>query len=234
MALTRLRLNVVPDEDDSMCATIWVSVQIGENCVSFVLDSGARRSQVRHALARTWPVLGADRSNTVFSERLDPYVQAPPLRLGDLRIENLEMSWVRGDAPGTHNLLGLDVLRHHSCLLDLEEQTLTLDGPTDAVASMMPLYLDDAGHAYLDVVMGTETASAVWDTVAGITVVDTSLIARHPPLFHEVEPTSGTDGAGQTRRTRTYIMGSVRIAGVSFEEQKVAAVDLGATNATLD
>jgi hypothetical protein len=183
MALTRLRLNVVPDEDDPMCATIWVSVQIGENCVPFVLDSGARRSQVRDDLARTWPVLGADRSNTVFSEHLDPYVQAPPLRLGDLRIENLEMSWVRGDAPGTHNLLGLDVLRHHSCLLDLKEQTLTLDGPTDAIGSMMPLYLD---------------------------------------------------GAGQTRQTGTYIMGSVRIAGVSFEEQKVAAVDLGAANATLD
>lgn len=97
----------------------------------------------------------------------------------------------------------------------------------------MPLYLDEVGHAYLDVVMGSVTASAVWDTGAGITVVDTSLIAQHPELFDEVEPTRGIDGVGQTQQTPTYIMGPVSIAGVSFEAQKIAAVDLTAANARL-
>lgn len=101
----------------------------------------------------------------------------------------------------------------------------------DAVAPMMPLYMNDAGHAYLDVAIGPETVSAVWDTGAGITVVDASLIARHPALFNEVEPTTGMDGARQTHQTRIYIMGSVEISGVSFEAQNVADADLRAANA---
>ncbi|MHA7144985.1 aspartyl protease family protein [Arthrobacter sp. TmT3-37] len=233
MALTHLSLDVVPDEDDPACATIWVSLQVGEDSVPFVLDSGARRSQVLDDLATDWPISGADRSHTVFSEHMDSYVKAPPLRLGDLRIENLQMSRIRSDGPGAHNLLGLDVLRHHSCLLDLKEQTLTLDGPAEATASIMPLYLDEVGHAYLDVEMGSETASAVWDTGAGITVIDISLIAQYPALFNEVAPTIGTDGAGQTQQTSTYIMGPVSIAGALFEAQKIAAVDLSTANATL-
>ncbi|MBG6218609.1 hypothetical protein IWX75_003096 [Arthrobacter sp. CAN_A6] len=234
MVATHLPLDVVPDEDDPLCATVWVTVEVGEDRIPFVLDSGARRSQVRADLASNWPVLSEDKSYTVFSERRSLYVTAPPLRLGELLIEDLEVSRALDDAVGAHNLLGLDVLRHHSCILNLAEKTLTLDGPTDTTGATMPLYLDDVGHAYLDVVVESETASAVWDTGAGITVVDTSLIAQHPQMFYQVDPTSGTDGAGQTQQTPTYIMGPVTTAGVSFEAQKVAAVDLSAANATLD
>lgn len=234
MVATHLPLDVVPDENDPLCATVWVTVRLDEDRIPFVLDSGARRSQVRADVASNWPVLSEDRSHTVFSELQSVYVAAPPLLLGELRIEGLEVSRAPGDDAGAHNLLGLDVLRHHSCLLNLAEQTLTLDGPTDITGATIPLYLDDVGHAYLDVAMEAGTASAVWDTGAGITVVDTSLIAQHRQMFDKVRPTTGTDGAGQTQQTPTYIMGPVSIAGATFEAQKVAAVDLSAANATLD
>jgi hypothetical protein len=233
MVATHLSLDVVPDGDDPLCATVWIAVHVGEDRIPFVLDSGARRSQVRADLASSWPALSEDKSHTVFSEHQSLYVKAPPLRLGELCIEDLEVSRVPHDAAGVYNLLGLDVLRHHSCLLNLAEQTLTLNGPTDTTGVTTTLYLDDVGHAYLDVVMGSQTLSAVWDTGAGITVVDTSLITQHPQMFNEANPTNGTDGAGQTQQTPTYIMQPVTIAGFSFEAQKVAAVDLSAANATL-
>lgn len=170
----------------------------------------------------------------MFFEHVEPCVKAPLLRLRDLRIENLEMSLVQSEGPAAHNLLGLDVLHHHRCLLDLNEQSLTLDGPMDTAASTMPLYLDEVGHAYVDVLVGSATASGVWDTGAGLTLVDTSLVAQHPRLFDEVAPMSGTDGAGQTHLTPTYFLGLVGIAGIPFEAQRIAAIDLSGANATFE
>lgn len=53
MAVTHLPLDVVPDEDDPVCATVWISLQIEGDCVPFLLDSGARRSQVLGDVAST-------------------------------------------------------------------------------------------------------------------------------------------------------------------------------------
>ncbi len=234
MPTTRVPLDVVFDEEDASCATTCVRVLIEDASVSFVLDSGARRSQVLDDIAGDWPVVGVESSNTVFSEHLDRRVAAPALRLGDLRIEGLEMSRVSSTGAGARNLLGLDVFRHHSCLLDLARQTLALGEQPDFMSftEVMPLYLDEVGHAYLDVVVGSELVSAVWDTGGRITVVDTALLARRPALFEEVEPTVGIDAVGQTQQIPIYLMGPVSIAGVVFEEQKVAVIDLSAANAT--
>lgn len=146
------------------------------------------------------------------------------------------MTRVPAAGPGARNLLGLDVLRRHSCLLDVDRKLLTLDAQPDPVTfgSLMPLYLDDVGHAYIDVIIGGDSMSAVWDTGAGITVVDCTLVERHPDLFEKVAPTDGTDAAGNSQQTLTYRMAPVTIGGVSLAEQKVAAVDLSAANATLD
>ncbi len=138
------------------------------------------------------------------------------------------MTQVASSVAGAHNLLGLDVLRHHSCLLNLSRRTLTLDEQPDLTqfSKLTPLHLDEVGHAYLEVILEAKPVSAVWDTGAGITIVDAALVERHPRLFEEVAPTVGTDAAGHSQQTATYMMGAVSIGGVAFAEQKVAAIDL--------
>lgn len=232
MEAVHVPLLITPDPDEPSCATIEVCVRIGDLPLTFGLDSGARRSQILDDISSQWPVRGTEVSHTVFSEHVDSYVEAPLLHLGGLEIRGLEMTRIGHTTPGAQNLLGLDVLQHHRCLLDLTSETLTLNAAVDGIA-MMPLYLDEVGHAYLDVCMGDELESAVWDTGAGITIVDTSLVARHPQFFTEVEPTTGTDAAGQTEETPTYLMAPVSIGGVAFEAHKVAAIDLAGANANL-
>jgi predicted aspartyl protease len=228
-----LSLEVIPDKDDVACADVWLQIQVAGRPVPFILDSGARRSQITADQTEGMlPIVSGDASRTVFGQRDDDLISVPSLTVGDLQVQDLVMTQVDPDAPGARNLLGLDVLGQHSCRLDLTAGTLTLNAAPGS-ARVMPLFLGPAGHAYLDVALGGRTAAAVWDTGAGITVVDETFIAQNPESFTETEPTTGMDASGATAETRTYLMSGARIGGEPFAAHKVAAVDLSTANASL-
>ena len=95
------------------------------------------------------------------------------------------------------------------------------------------LILDDRFHPYVEVYCGEHKASAVWDTGAGITVVDIAFIADHPDLFQEAGASTGTDATGLQVETPMFMMAASMIGMTAFPACKVAGVDLSRLNASI-
>jgi hypothetical protein len=138
--------------------------------------------------------------------------------------------------PAVRNLLGMDLLKTFQCHFLFDEARVLLgtgeEAPTGA--QLLPLTLGSKSHPYLDVQWETATASAVWDSGAGITVVDAALIARYPALFSSAGQSTGTDATGARQETPMYRMVGPTIGGVRFPALRVAAVDLAPVNARID
>ncbi|HEX5440935.1 MAG TPA: hypothetical protein VFW76_08630, partial [Ktedonobacterales bacterium] len=61
-----------------------------------------------------------------------------------------------------------------------------------------------------------------------------NFITRHPTLFQPAGQSTGTDSAGVSVETPMFMMAATQIGGYNFPALKVAGVDLGGVNATLE
>lgn len=107
--------------------------------------------------------------------------------------------------------------------------------PIESVESVIlnDLFLDERYHPYIDINFKQFTAKAVWDTGAGITVVDINFIYQFPALFQESGKSIGTDGSGTKMETPMFNMKLFRIGDYIFPSLKVAGVDLSLLNSTI-
>jgi predicted aspartyl protease len=227
-------LIVVPDEDDDDFAELAVDGTIDARPYRFMLDTGAGRTHVvADDYTRSLAAVGRHTASGVFSPIDDEVVRLGEVAVGPLQRGPLDASRGGDDRPDGHNLLGMDVLRHYRCLFRFAHQRLEVD-PTQEPAVTLPLHLDDAGHPYVEVGFPGVDAHAVWDTGAGVTVVDAGFLARHRELFHERAPTRGSDATGTEQQTPMHEVVESVIGGVRFAPHTVAAVDLAAVNATLE
>jgi hypothetical protein len=222
-----------PDPDDPNCADIMVDALIAGRSYSLRLDTGAARTQLLadDHLARL-TTLGRDTSAGAFGQPQDrDIVTIGDLSMGDLDVPPLDV--VRVDAPGQQSLLGMDVLREHRCEFRFDDEMLVLDGASWPATSL-DLQLDDRGHVYIELGWDTATASACWDSGAGITVVDRAFRLRYAELFSDAGRSAGTDSTGTQFAATTFTMAGPRVAGVQFPASKVAVIDLSPLNRELE
>lgn len=225
-------LLISPDPDDPGCADIGVDGTIGGRPYRFVLDTGAARTQVvADAFTAGAEPLGRIESSGVFRARDQALIRLPDVMVGPIHRRSVEALRVEADALGARNLLAMNVLRHYRCDFSFDEARLRVGGA--APAGTRPLWMDEAGHPYVDVDFPQVAAATVWDTGAGITVVDQGFVGRHPGLFQPAAPSEGIDATGARVRTPTYLMAESSIGGSVFAAHRVAAVDLTPANATL-
>jgi hypothetical protein len=241
-----LALIVAPDEDDDEAAAILVDGAVDGHPYRFLLDTGAARTSLRYdAYTATLPRIGAHTSSGVFAAGAYDLIAVPRVELGP--ISRSDVTLVR--APeGSHdrgNLIGMDLLRDRRCHFLFGENRLVIDsddGPAngaEATRLLQPLFLDGKAHPYIEVSFGevsfgVQTAMAVWDTGAGITVADASFIEQHPAHFQAVGYSTGTDSTGTEQRTPMYLMAATTIGGRAFPPLRVAGVDLSAVNAGIE
>lgn len=83
----------------------------------------------------------------VFAASANPLVVVPALAVGPLAAATLEVERVDAGQPGAHNLLGMNVLRHHCCRFRFDRNTLWLERSPAADADRA-LLVDPAGHPY--------------------------------------------------------------------------------------
>jgi hypothetical protein len=129
----------------------------------------------------------------------------------------------------------MNLLKEFRLHFHFDENRVSVDAHDDweDSAEHQDLFLDAKYHPYLDVQFGAEKAHAVWDTGAGITVVDTNFITAHPAFFQEVGQSIGTDSSGSQAKTPMFVMSSAVIADRMFPPLRVAGVDLSFVNSTL-
>jgi gag-polyprotein putative aspartyl protease len=229
----KIPMLIHPDPDDPNCADIMVDAVIAGRPYSLRLDTGAARTQLlADSHLAELATLGRDTSAGAFGQPHDrDIITIGDLTIGDLDVPPLDV--VRVDAPGQQSLLGLDVLRQHRCQFRFDDEMLVLDGPRMPRASL-DLQLDDRGHVYIELGWDDATASACWDSGAGITVVDRAFRLRHPELFSDAGRAAGTDSTGAQFAAPTFTMAGPHIAGVGFPPSKVAVIDLSPLNRELE
>ncbi len=208
-----------------------VQCRVNGSTEMFVLDSGAARTTVVRDEALQLELSGeVDEAGGVFGPAVIERGIVGELGLGPVSISGLSVSVMPANGIA-RNLLGIDVLGHFCWRLSLDAKTLTIN--PDAEHPRNKLQIGERGHAYVDVVWEQHRASACWDTGAGITVVDSGFVARHPHLFTALGSSQGTDAHGRTEHTPTFVMASPTIGGQRFEPHPIAAVDLSAINASV-
>jgi hypothetical protein len=130
----------------------------------------------------------------------------------------------------------MDLLKDHCFHFFFAESRVAVDPPYESGPGypLQDLFLGSRFHPYVPVRFGEREASAVWDTGAGITVVDLGLIRENPDHFQEEGRSRGTDSGGAQMDTPMFLMTGMTIANHLFPPHRVAGVDLGPVNATTE
>ncbi len=233
--MSKLKLIIVEDVEDKECAEVLVSAMIEGDEFEFLLDTGAGTSSIRNSeFTLNYPVVKSKQSSGVFSSNNEQVIRIPSVRLGPIRKENVEFTRVDHD-NGKPNLIGMNVLKDYALHFDFHYHAVDVN-PDDAryVRDCNELFVDDKYHPYVNVKFGDISASAVWDTGASITIVDSAFIQQNPSYFEEIGSSNGTDANGSSMQTPLFNVKGLVVDGFLFPNHHVASVDLSHVNATIE
>lgn len=230
-------LVIQPDDEDAEAAAVLVDGTVGGRPYRFLLDTGAAVSSVGFDdYTSTFERVGMNSSSGVFDRRGEDMITVPHIQLGPIAKSNFTLVRAANAGPDARNLIGMDLLKDYCCHFRFDEQRVIVD-PTDVdehSERYHELMLGNRFHTYVGVRLGAMDARAVWDSGAGITVVDVGLIERHPAYFQEVGQSQGTDSTGAQMPTAMFVMSGAVIGGRAFSPHRVAAVDLSHVNAATE
>ena len=228
---------IAPDAEDADAAEVLVDGAIAGRPYRFLLDTGAARSRVEYDdYTSSFAAVGSNHAAGVFGEHSEEMITVPEIALGSLAKRDFTL--VRGSPQAEHarNLIGMDFLKDYRCHFRFDTHQVTVDGSADMGRGLAPhvLLLGARFHPYVDVRFDSLNANTVWDTGAGITVVDLGFIRAHPTLFQYTGGSQGSDSTGAHMEAPTFLMAASLIGGYQFPPHKVAGVDLSHVNTTID
>ena len=230
-------LIVTPDEDDEDAALVYVDGAIGGRPYRFLLDTGSARTCVQNDdYTSSFPSIGTKKTSGLFAaETHDELIMVPRIELGPIARINFPVARIASLDGRTHNLFGMDLLKDVACHVLFDEHRVIVDPPSEPpVRSMQTLFLDRTNHPYVEVRFRDAVARAVWDTGAGITVVDLHFIRDHPAFFREAGQSRGTDSTGASMQTPMFVMTGATLGNHAFPPHTVAGVDLSRVKATIE
>jgi hypothetical protein len=213
----------VPDPEVPGCGNIFVSVEIDDHIVRAVFDTGAPRTLLIDLPSSARPV-GARETTGAFGTEVVTEWEVGDIRIGSLRAGPLRVDGIKG-GPGRHPVVGLDVLGTGSWQLDLASRTLVTEAPSPHGSEFR---CATNGHMLAEMKWPTATAAALWDTGAGITMIDRRFADAHPKLFEQAGNTKGTDVMGSHGDLALARVSAYEIDGIPFAGHLVAIADLPA------
>lgn len=238
--LNEFSLIIVPEEDESEGASVYIEGTIGGRPYRFLFDTGAGKTSVVHdEYTDTFGAVEKRESSGTFAKHADDLIIVPRLEIGPLVKENVTLARMGKGQAKRRNFLGMDLLKEFSYhfLFD-ENRVLVVTGEEleglVTIGNQQSLWLDKANHPYLEVLVGVQKANVVWDTGASITVADMNFVQRYPEFFQQVGHSVGTDSTGATMETPMFLMSEATMGDRVFPPHKVAGVDLSHINATIE
>jgi hypothetical protein len=232
-ALT-LPLQVVRDPASPRARQVHLDAVADGVPIRMLLDTGTHRSSVpyRDSLSDRHQSDRRPDMSPGEGQHDETLVQLETLQCGSLTARDLTVSL---QSPGWPHppLLGMDVLGSYACHFRFTEGVLELDGsaPTDA---FLRLPTPSNKTPAVPVQWGETIVNAVWDTGAGITLVDRTWAETHPEIVtitHEFG--TGTDVFGNTGRNPKGRLAPCRIGNVTFPEQDCGVPDLSGLDITM-
>lgn len=221
-------LVIESDPEEPGCAAVFVDVMVCGHEYRCLLDTGAARTQLpSNELTKSFPLAeGTRESGSVFGRRSWQLGLAADVRVGSVVRHDVPIALAA--EPTAPSLLGLDVLRHYSWCFCFSRAVL-VEQPASAGASL-PLELGSAGHIYLPAALCGAEVVGIWDSGAGISVVDDEFYCKHEDWFRPLHLGLGTDSVGMEQPTAIVEMPAVEVGGETFPPSVAAVVDLGNVN----
>lgn len=223
-------LIIKQDKEEIEAAEVFVRGTIDGRQYWFLLDTGAAITSIKFDdYTAGFDCISKRVSSGLFEGCTDDLIIVPTIELGPISKQNFMIARIPKGNPEIRNLIGMDFLKTYRCHFLFDEHRVTINTEDDLVSDcrFQTLTLGQAFHPYVEVQFGTHKAQAVWDTGAGITVVDMGFIQAHAAFFQEVGvSTTGTDSTGSTRKTPMFIMAKAVIGSYEFPPHKVAGVDM--------
>lgn len=231
-------LLIKQDEDDIEAAEILVDGKIGNNKYRFLLDTGAARTTIQFDdYTSTFNSIGKSSSSGAYGKSIDDLIIVPYVELGPILKKNFTIARMIENNPEKRNLIGMDLLKDF-CLHFYFDKNRVFVNPKEEIkidGTIQDLFLDNKFHPYINIQLEKKLIlKTVWDTGAGITIVDMRIIKKHPNLFREIRPSIGTDSAGIKKESPMFIMTATIIDNMKFAPLKVAGVDLSHLNSTIE
>ncbi|MBB6452627.1 hypothetical protein HNQ94_001073 [Salirhabdus euzebyi] len=222
------------DDVEKDAAEILVDGVIDGTTYRFLFDTGASTTRVRNddTIAK-FESLGSKDTYGVFSKMKNELIEVSSLSLGPIVKENFQMARYEQDSTA-HNIIGMDFLHDHIYHFDFIHNKVFVDGVVDQPTTYFTLQVGDKVKPYVEAYIGDRKMNAIWDTGAGITVVDSNLIQQYSSYFEELAAVEGIDSTGAATETPLYMMQSMVIGNEVFPPLKVIAIDLSPLNAKLE
>jgi hypothetical protein len=217
----RVPVECVPDPDVPGCGNVFVSVAIDDCIVRAVFDTGSPRTVLIDVPSSARPV-GARETSGVFGTEVVTEWEVGEVRVGSLSAGPLTVHRIAAGV-GRHPVVGLDVLGTGSWQLEISSGTLLTDAPPPRGSAFE---CAANGHILTEMRWPGVAATALWDTGAGITLINRRFADAHPILFEDIGSTLGTDVMGLQGDLALARVSGYEIDGTDFAGHIVAIADL--------
>ena len=229
-----IELIIRPDETESEVAEVFVEGKVDGRNYRFLFDTGASSTRlVSDDYIGKLVSLTKSTAHGVFSSIDEETVKLLKIEIGPINKEYIEVKRLNTNYSGAKSLVGMDILKDYSYEFCFDKNIIIVN-PDRCEANDQGLVIGKKYHPYVDVFFQETKATSVWDTGAGITVVNLNFIKENPEFFEEIDKTKGTDSTGATKEGPMFIMKTPKIANIEFPSHKVAGVDLSQVNMTTE
>ncbi|HWA66300.1 MAG TPA: hypothetical protein VG899_08020 [Mycobacteriales bacterium] len=225
----RIPVECVPDPVVSGCGHFLVDIEVDGNVVRAALDTGVPRTLL-FDVPSSAALVGTRRTSGAFGVGEVAEWEVGEIRLGSLRAGPVTVHHIsRGRER--HPVVGLDVLGQGSWQLAPGSRTLVTHVPFLGGSTLRSAA---NGHLLTEMRWSDGVASALWDTGAGITLIDRRFAAAHPHLFQPAGVAKATDITGANSEVELANVPGYEIEGVPFVGHLVAITDLPAVPEPID
>ena len=235
--MSGFNLIVKPDKDDIEAAEVYVDGKIGGKEYRFILDTGAAKTSVQYDdYTSIFEPIQKNNSSGVFAKSNDDLITVPYIELGPILVKNFTLARMPENSVDRKNLIGMDLLKDFCFHFLFDENRVSVDSTKEAGIdyTLHELFLGQRFHPYVNIQFEKLKAKAVWDTGAGITIIDLNFIKTHPHFFQKTGQSIGTDSTGAKFETTMFMLRSITIGNIKFPPHKVAGVDLSYLNSTTE
>ena len=234
--MASLPLTLQPDPDVPDAVMVCIDATVIDETMQVIVDTGGgscafTATRQTEALDAVGSDDGWGATGTVTGHDI---VIVPCVSLGPVVARDVRAGRIPTDDSLHPSYVGMNVLGHHRCHFKFTSAVLEIDEPTPPDVSPAPFAVLPAGQPVIDVRIGGEEATALWDTGASLTVVDEAFAAANPQLFEVAGPADVIDSAGVPFSTATATMSDCTIGDVHFAPTVCAIHDMSPVNDTLD
>ncbi|MGE4132663.1 MAG: aspartyl protease family protein [Bdellovibrionales bacterium] len=205
---------------------LFVSCSLDTHVTMCFLDTGARQSNVPNdSFFGAYPVV----STGLITGASGLEIPTQEIEIGEFRVGPLTAQKIVVDLQpdgwfANGPLVGNDVLDGQALRFQFNEKRLYFDG---LVPTGVPLNsLDRPGGLWvgMSAEVGGQVVKTLWDTGAGMTVVDKDLVLASPDQYRFVQYIEAGDGLGERWRAAVYKT-KMEVGGHVIEDLQVVAID---------